>query len=146
MLITMAVRSTLVAITVILIVPYLPACRDGGGEVRTLTGDEIRRQFSDKTLRGTHHRKGYTFHSYWDANGTFRSYQNGSKTPRNGRWWIRGDDLICVEWQDTPGETLCRNIVVDNGGTYYKELIKSKGRRIRIITFHSFVDGNPDGL
>lgn len=137
-----SIAATTLAIVVVLTLGVGGGCDD---PTRTLTGDEIRRQFSNKTLRGTHHRRGYTFHSYWDADGTFRSYQGGSKTPRNGRWWLEGGDQICIEWQDT-GERFCRNIVVDDEGNYHKELIKGNGRHIRLVSYHSFVDGNPDGL
>ncbi len=118
----------------------LVSCRDE----RQLRGDEIRELFAAKTVEGRHEVHGYTFRSYYEPTGTFRSYQNGAKTPRKARWWLVGDD-ICIRWEDEP-EDLCRIIVTDDDGRYRKVKVLPDGRHKVVVTFSSFTPGNAGGL
>ncbi|MCA9671582.1 MAG: hypothetical protein KC503_38555, partial [Myxococcales bacterium] len=107
---------------------------------RVLTGAEITKLFAGKTVQGDHLKKHYYFRSYYDPNGTFRSYQQGSKTARNGKWRVRGDE-ICVQWGSDPSE-LCRQMVAGEGGTYWKVKVKPDGRKINIVMYKTFIQGN----
>ena len=138
----------LIAIVILLlVVASLIGCSNGVGR-RTLSGDEVRRLFAGKTVQGYHEKRNYAFISYYEPDGTFRSYQGGSKTPRHGNWSVSDNGDICVYWQDT-NENLCRKMVTDNRGNYWKVLFKKtrKGtKRILIVTFKSFTEGNPNNL
>lgn len=112
---------------------------------RKLTGPEIQGLFAGKTVTGYHEKHGYSFESYYESTGTFRSYQGGSKTPRHGKWSVENGDNICVLWLDT-SERLCRHMVTDDKGRYWKVLFKPGGTRVLIVTFHSFEPGNTKGL
>ena len=108
-----------------------------------MEGEAIQALFASKTVKGHHDKHGYDFVSYYEPTGEFRSYQNGAETPRLGKWAVRGDK-VCIQWK---GETreLCRNMVTDGQGGYWKVLVKSDAR-IPIVTFKQFESGNPKGL
>jgi len=138
----------LIAIVVLLlVVTSIIGCSNGVGR-RTLSGDEVRRLFAGKTVQGYHEKRSYAFISYYELDGTFRSYQGGSKIPRHGNWSVSDNGDICVYWQDTK-EKFCRKMVTDDRGNYWKVLFKKtrKGtKRILIVTFKSFAEGNPNNL
>jgi hypothetical protein len=118
------------------------SCRAKSDE-RFLTGPEIQTLFAGKTVTGRHEIHGYSFKSYYEPAGRYRSYQNDSKTPRRAKWWVAGDD-ICVRWDDTP-EDLCRKMVID-AQRRYKKVLLVRGSQKLVVTFHSFTPGNPDKL
>ena len=111
---------------------------------RALSGAEIRGLFSGNTVTGQHHKKGYSFESYYEPAGSFRSYQGGARTPTPGRWWISGNQ-ICIRWEHEQ-RNLCRTVRTDDNGRYWKVLVKRNGQRVNIVTFHSFNAGNPKNL
>lgn len=115
--------------------------RDG----RKLTGPEIRQLFAGKTVTGQHEKRRYSFESYYEPSGTFRSYQGGARTPRRGVWSVEHGDQICILWLDT-SERFCRHMVTDDEGHYWKVLFKPDGVRVLIVSFNSFESGNPKGL
>jgi len=123
---------------IILILLSISGCNGYG---RVLSAEETRILFAGKTVKGYHEKKDYRFESYYEPNGHFRSYQNGSPTPRLGRWWVTEQGDICISWHDETGE-LCRKMMVDDAGQYRKVLFKSSGKRVLIVTFESFVSGN----
>ena len=108
-----------------------------------LEGAQVRQLFAGKTVTGRHLLRGYTFRSYYEPGGTFRSYQDGATEPRHAEWWIQGE-LICVKWQDTK-EQFCRSIVREPDGSYTKVGLRG-GERRDIVDFHSFQPGNPHNL
>jgi hypothetical protein len=135
-----ASRTGQLVLGVVAIVAAAGGCR----EDRVLSGEEARALFAGKTVTGYHEKKGYRFKSYYDPAGTFRSYQGGSSTPKHGKWWINESGDECVEWQ---GESpLCRKIVTDDKGHYWKIKIKRNGKRILIVSFMRFFEGNPEKL
>ena len=134
-------------VALLLVVTSIIGCSNGVGR-RTLSGDEVRRLFAGKTVQGYHEKRNYAFTSYYEPDGIFRSYQGGSKTPRHGKWSVNGNGDIYVYWQDTR-ENLRRKMVTDDKGNHWKVLFKKtpKGtKRILIVTFKSFVEGNPNNL
>ncbi|MGI9335597.1 MAG: hypothetical protein ACR2RL_20830 [Gammaproteobacteria bacterium] len=102
---------------------------------------EIESLFQGRTVDGYHERHEYHFQSFYEADGTFRSYQGAARKLRPGRWWLNGD-LICIRWDDAPGD-LCR-LMVRRGDKYVKVLPDRKNRVV--VTFVKFTDGNPYGL
>ncbi len=110
----------------------------------TMDGPEIKALFAGKTVEGRHEKHGYTFVSYYEPDGEFRSYQNGAKEPKIGKWWVKGN-LICVRWKEE-NKDLCRNMVKRADGKYRKVLVKGNGKRIPIVSFQSFAEGNAKKL
>lgn len=111
-----------------------------------LSGKEIKQLFRGKTVKGQHHVHGYSFKSYYDPGGTFRSHQSDKSEPRKARWWVKGND-ICVHWDDeTPPGDLCRKIIRTDTGVYVKIKPRKDGDRVDIVTFDSFTPGNPENL
>ena len=143
---TNVIRSIAI-LTVLLVAISLIGCGVATSK-RTLSANEVRKLFAGKTVEGYHEKRNYAFTSYYEPDGTFRSYQGGSKTPRHGKWSVNGNGDICVYWQDTR-ENLRRKMVTDDKGNYWKVLFKKTPRgtkRILIVTFKSFVEGNPNNL
>jgi hypothetical protein len=138
------IRRRLLVVTALTCALAAGAAACQGKKRRVLSGAEITSLFAGKTVRGEHDKRGYSFRSYYQADGVFRSYQGGKKTPRIGKWWTRGN-RICVRWRDGSRDW-CRNMVTDGKGRYWKVLIKGSGKRIPIVTFRSFAAGNPDKL
>ena len=109
-----------------------------------LTGEEMRALFSGKTVSGRHVVKNYDFESYYEPHGKVRVYVGAERKLRNATWTIQGSE-ICLNWKDT-GTLRCRKMVKGSDGKYRKEKELSGGRRQVVVTFSSFVDGNPNKL
>lgn len=118
----------------------------------TLSGAEIRQLFAGKTVSGYHVKRGYSFTSYYEPDGTYRSYQSyglvpdsfEDMEPRHATWVISSDQ-ICITWQDTGEGPLCRHMIRDRAGNYTK-VLKKGGRKITVVRFNSFEPGNPENL
>lgn len=120
-----------------------------GDKRRALAGPEVKALFAGKTVVGYHQKHGYAFRSYYEPTGTLRSYQTGKARaeakPREGRWWVESRGRICVRWADGSRD-LCRTMVTDGQGHYWKILVKGNGKRIPIVRFESFTAGNAQKL
>ena len=127
----------------ILFALLLSGCADNH---RVMSGEEVHSLFAGKTVKGYHEKSEYSFVSYYEPTGTFRSYQGGSGEPRSGKWWVdSGSENICIEWEDEQG-VFRRTMVTDDDGRYWKILVKPNGKRIPIVTFEEFTDGNVNNL
>lgn len=145
---TNAIRLRAILVILLIFISLIGCGTAGRTGRRTLSGNEVRNLFAGRTVQGYHEKRNYAFISYYEPDGTFRSYQGGSKTPRHAKWWIDGSGGISIRWEDT-GETFSRKIVTDDKGNYWKVLFKKtpKGtKRILIVTYKSFTDGNPNNL
>ena len=118
------------------------ACALAGCYSRRVTGDEVTELLSDTTVRGHHVVDDYDFQRTYHADGTFEQVQGPSGS---GQWSVYGDD-ICIRW-DPPypkrGE-LCRRMMTDDDGAYWKELTKRNGRSKTVVRYESFI--GPDGV
>lgn len=136
-------------IAIALALGLLSAATGCGDKRRALTAAEVKALFAGKTVVGFHQKHGYAFRSYYEPAGTFRSHQTGAgraeAKPRQGRWWVEGSGRICVRWADGARD-LCRTMVTDGKGHYWKILIKGNGKRIPIVRFESFTAGNAQKL
>ncbi len=112
-------------------------------DLRSVSGYEVHELFQDKTVSGHHEKHDYDFVSYYGTS-TFRSFQDGAGEPRHGEWHIDGDH-ICIRWQQDD-QDLCRTIVTDDRGNYWKVLVGSDGDRSLIVTYDGFINGNPRDL
>lgn len=130
-----------IQITAIALVVVAVTSCERGTSWRTLSGDEVQSLFSGKTVKGYHEKSKYSFTSYYEPSGTFRSYQGEEIEPRLGKWWINSSGDICIHWEDE-SQDLCRKMITDDNGHYRKVLVKPNGKQILIVSFESFVDGN----
>jgi hypothetical protein len=128
------------AITLALVVAVAASC-ERGADWRTLSSDEVQVLFSGKTVKGYHEKRKYSFTSYYEPTGIFRSYQGEAKEPRLGKWWVNSSGDICIHWEGE-SQDLCRKMMTDDDGHYWKVLVKRSGKQILIVSFESFVDGN----
>ena len=142
-LINIAMRL-IFAITLSLVVAFVASCERMPGW-RTLSGDEVQLLFSGKTVKGYHEKWQYSFTSYYEPTGVFRSYQGEEKEPRRGKWWVNSIGEICIQWEGELSE-LCRKMMTDDDGHYRKVLVKRNGKEILLVSFESFVDGNVNDL
>lgn len=115
----------------------------GCEQQRELSAEEIRALFSGKTVEGYHEIYQYTFRSYYEPDGTYRSYQDASTQPRNAKWWIEGKDM-CIQWASQSIE-LCRRII-KVGGIYKKVMRKNGKTKKVVVTYKRFRTGNPNNL
>lgn len=138
------VMRPLPVIVLALVVAVVASC-ERGSDWRTLSGDEVQVLFSDKTVKGYHEKREYAFTSYYEPTGIFRSYQGEAKDPRLGKWWVNNSGDICIHWEGE-SQDLCRKMMTDDDGHYWKVLVKTSGKQIVIVSFESFVDGNVHGL
>lgn len=129
-------RSTTCRSAWLLFTVFLVGCSDD----QALTGDQIQTLFSGKTVTGHHEVHDYDFESYYDADGTFRSYQDATGRPKRAKWWVASNDM-CIQWE-TQSQPLCRPIV--SRGNTYRKVVKPNGKLI--VTFESFQPGNPKSL
>ncbi len=110
----------------------------------TLSAQEVRALFSNRTVRGFHHRTQKSFFSYYEASGVFRSRRDGEAL-RTGTWRVHDDGIFCVRWDDE-GEDYCRLVLRDSKGRYRKVRVKPGGGQVVKVSFESFVAGNTKGL
>lgn len=107
----------------------------------TLTAAEIRSLFSDKTVYSVTAAKGRESVSYYSATGEVR--QQRKNITRSGHWHVTESDRMCLQMEDLPEK--CR-IVVKEGESYSKYIVKKSGRHQLSIRYTAFVEGNPLGL
>ena len=135
----------LIPVTTLALLMVVTASCERGTDWRILSGDEVQSLFSGKTVKGYHEKKKYSFTSYYEPAGTFRSYQGEVIEPRLGKWWVNSSGDICIRWQGE-SQDLCRKMMTDDDGHYRKVLVKPSGKQILVVSFESFVDGNVHDL
>jgi hypothetical protein len=111
---------------------------------RALSAKEIRTLISGATVEGKHLKENYSFRRQYDADGSFTQEKNAKYAEREGRWSFKGSQL-CIQWN---GESrkLCRVMETDQKGSFWKMLKKRNGRRVKIVTYRSFVDAKGKDL
>jgi len=107
----------------------------------TLNAAEVTALFSDKTVESVVVGSGRVSTTYYDPNGQVRQLQNGQQ--RVGTWQVREDGRMCLDMED--GGDKCR-IIVKEGDTYRKYIVKLSGKHQHVIDYRSFRNGNPLGL
>jgi len=107
----------------------------------TLTADELRHLFSDKTVYSVTAVTKRESVSYYAPDGEFRQMRNGIR--RTGRWRITENDRMCLQMESLPEK--CR-IIVKDGEQFKKYIVKKNGRHQHSVSYVRFVDGNPLGL
>lgn len=109
--------------------------------VGTMNAEQVYQLFADKTVESVTIKSGRVSKTYYSPDGELRQLQDGEK--RIGNWRVREDGRICLDIEE--GSSKCR-IVVREGDTYVKYVVKSDGAHRPVVTYKSFQEGNPLGL
>ena len=110
---------------------------------RELSATEMAGLLSGSRVTGSHAVEGYTFVRHYKSDGTFIQEKSAKYPEREGKWnVVTGDkDQVCVVWSDQK-KTLCRRILTDDKGRYWKVLRKRKGGDKTVVNYDSFTDAN----
>ena len=103
----------------------------------TLNAAEVTKLFSGKSVESILEKNGRVSLTYYNPNGSLRQLQDGIR--RSGVWRVREDSRICLDFAGDRDR--CR-IIVKEGNTYVKYIVKNDGQHERIITYRSFREGN----
>lgn len=103
-----------------------------------LSKDEVINLFSGKTVDAYHVKKDLDIKTYYDPGGTYVQIRDGEK--RDGKWYVRDDGYMCMSPSHRDKE-FCR-IVMKKGDNYRKIKVKGNGKRVYIISYKKFSDGN----
>ena len=125
------------------LLPLAIACvLTAGCHERRLERAEILALLQEATVRGRHLQDGYRFERHYRSDNTFVQSEG---PPATGRWQLSGDQ-VCIVW-DPPhrksARALCRRIVTDDQGAYWKELDRRSGNTVRVVEYDSII--GPDG-
>ena len=103
----------------------------------TLDAVAVEALFSGKTVESVIDKSGRVSLTYYNPNGELRQLQK--KLKRSGSWKVRHDGRICLQIEEQDQQ--CR-IVVKEGATYRKYIVKRDGNHKQILTYRLFRDGN----
>lgn len=103
----------------------------------TLDAAAVTALFSGKTVESVLDKTGRVSLTYYSPTGELRQLQNGEI--RSGRWEVREDGRICL---DFPGDGRQCRIIVKEGESYRKYVVKKDGRHEPVVTYKSFRNGN----
>jgi hypothetical protein len=103
----------------------------------TLDAAAVEALFSGKSVESVIDKSGRVSLTYYNPNGELRQLQKGEK--RSGTWNVRSDGRICLQFEGQDRQ--CRIIVLD-GETYRKFIVKRDGNHEQILTYRLFRAGN----
>ena len=106
-----------------------------------LNAEEVKALFSGKTVSWVQHKKGHTGTGYFAPDGKLTGLRNGTDKFQYG-WSVNDDGHLCIE---KSSETNCR-VIEKSGDEIRKIKVKPNGKRIHIMTYSDFVDGNPNNF
>ena len=106
-----------------------------------LNSDEVKALFSGKTVSWVHHKKDNTGTGYFAPDGKLTGLRNGTDKFQYG-WHVNEDGELCI---DKSSETNCR-VIEKSGDEIRKIKVKPNGKRIHIMTYSDFIDGNPNNF
>lgn len=103
----------------------------------TLNATEVTSLFSGKSVVSVLEENGRVSLTYYSPDGQLRQLRKEKK--RNGTWQVKKNGRICLQFEGR--EKRCR-IIVKEGTTYSKYIVKRDGNHQRILSYTSFRDGN----
>jgi hypothetical protein len=116
--------------------PLAPVVAD-----EVLNADQVKALFTGKTVNWENHKKGHTGTGYFSPDGKLTGLKNGNVKIQHG-WHVSDDGGLCIE---KGSDTKCR--VIEKSGDEIKKIkVKPNGKRIHIMTYSNFVDGNPNNF
>jgi|GEM_PF-1838653 len=98
--------------------------------------EEIFRLFADKTVESITVRKGRHSLTYYYPNGTLELTRNGRYY--NGTWRVTDNDRMCLSLEGSKEK--CR-IIVRQGSSYSKYIVKLNGKHQKSIRYRIFLAG-----
>jgi hypothetical protein len=101
-----------------------------------LTEAQIRKLFSNKTVKGIHNSSGSKFKRYFGENGYLAESRSG-KEKRTGHWSASNEGL-CLSWED--GQEKCRELIKE-GGVVKQYKSDESGEKKLTVTYQKFKDG-----
>lgn len=111
--------------------------RAGECSARVLNADEVRELFSGNTYEAVIPSRGLTMTVYVDPDGTMRGMQGGHKF--TSKWVVSDQGEICVSYKD---KMSCR-LVMEENGVYKKYKTDEQGKKVVLVVYQSFAQGNP---
>lgn len=102
-----------------------------------LTGDEVQTLFSGKTVDYNIIMRDFSVSAYYAEDGSMRGMSRGKKM--TGSWHVSDKGELCIDYGK--GQR-CRHIVEEDG--VYKKYKDEDGKKIHVVTYHTFTDGNPN--
>ncbi|OOZ41037.1 hypothetical protein BOW53_05845 [Solemya pervernicosa gill symbiont] len=103
----------------------------------SLSGDEIKTLFTDKTFDGVNHNSGSCFKNYASPKGAcLVHYLSGKKSGETVEiaWKVKGDMHCCVK----KGKNICGTITNEGNGVYHKILENG----VHLQTYSNVNEGN----
>lgn len=107
----------------------------------TLKRKALKKLFSDRTVNTITAKKGRLAVSFYSADGEVRQLRKGKKW--SGTWRVSKKGRFCIQMEGFREK--CR-IVVKEGDSYKKYIVKKNGKHQHTLTYLSFTKGNPYGL
>ena len=101
-----------------------------------LRKNEIFMLFSDKTVESETVRKGRVSLTYYNPDGTLILFRSGKK--HSGTWRVTDKDRMCLKIEGSKEK--CR-IIVKQGASYSKYIVKKNGQHQRSINYRQFMSG-----
>jgi hypothetical protein len=103
----------------------------------TLNATEVTSLFSGKSVTSVLDENGRVSLTYYNPDGQLSQLRKGKK--RNGTWLVKKNGRMCLQFEGR--KKRCR-IIVKEGLTYSKYIVKRDGNHQRILSYTSFQDGN----
>lgn len=103
----------------------------------TLDAASVKALFSGYTVESKLDSSGRVSQTYYNPDGRLRQLQDGAK--RDGAWKVRDDGRICLQFGNEREK--CR-IIVKEGETYVKYLVKKNNMHERVLSYTAFRKGN----
>jgi len=104
---------------------------------KALTGDEVTALFSGKTVDYNIVMRDFAVSVYYAEDGSMRGMSRGKQM--SGSWHVNDKGELCIDY----GKGLrCRHIVEEDG--VYKKYKEEDGKKIHVVTYYKFTDGNPN--
>ena len=105
-----------------------------------LSADELRAAVTDKTFKGVHLKKDYSYVTFNGGDGIVTQIKDdGSK--ETGKWRVDDDGKHCVEW-DGSGQEKCFPVKDNGDGSLTKTKVTGNGKQIPLLQWTDFKDGN----
>lgn len=101
-----------------------------------LKKEEIIKIFADRTVLSKTVRKGRVSLTYYNPDGTLEVTRNGQNYP--GTWRVTERDRMCLKLRNSKEK--CR-IIVKQGDTYSKYIVKKNGQHQQSIRYQRFLPG-----
>lgn len=104
-----------------------------------LTDTQIITLFSNKIVKGTHRRRGFSFERHFGLDGFL--IEHSPQRGEHSGYWRTNQDCLCIRWKN--GNEKCGKIIKENGkiNQYH---VKRSGSKVWVITYEKFASIKDD--